>query len=137
VPRAIAGDEGWKYAQRATADLDGDGTKETAVLIADALLDAQGQPMWDHGHRWQVYVQAPDGQVTRVYARFLPNGKLTAELVAADSGTTPATPRIVLLEQTPHHIGVYEVSYRGPGQIDVRKHLDRAIDTWFVGSPRP
>src|SRR5687768_8285920 len=42
VPRAGAGDPGWNYQQRATADFDGDGTAETAVLISDVLLDPAG-----------------------------------------------------------------------------------------------
>jgi hypothetical protein len=134
IPSARAGDAGWRYQQRVSADLDADGVREAAVLISDVQLDARGQPIWEHGHRWQVYVQEPDGEVTRVYARFLPNGKLTAELTAPESG---AAPTIVLLEQTPQRIGVYEVSYRRPGRVEIRKHLDRAIETWFIGSPRP
>lgn len=136
VPSARAGEPGWMYAQRVIADLDGDGANETAVLISDVGLDTRGRAMWEHGHRWQVYVEERDGEMTRAYARFLPNGKLTAELVVADSGSAPT---IVLLEQTPHHIGVYEVRYRGPGRAEVRKHLDRMTDATrtFLGSPRP
>jgi hypothetical protein len=136
VPQAVAGDSGWAYQQSVTADIDGDGRDESVVLIADVALDATGRPLWEDGHRWQVYVREPDGAITRLYARFLPNGKLTAELVMPPSGTALG---LVLLEQTPDHIGVYEFSYRGPGRSEVYRRLDRAVDRTrtFSGSPRP
>jgi hypothetical protein len=136
VPSATAGDTGWKYAQRVSADLDGDGKEESAVLIADVSLDARGAPLWEDGHRWQVYVQEPDGKVTRLYARFLPNGKLTAYIAAPQGGVRPT---IVLLEQMPDHLAVYEVRYRGPGEIDVWQRVNSSIDRAlsFQGSPAP
>lgn len=137
IPRAAGGDPGWRYQQRVSADLDGDGGPETAVLISDVALDARGQPMWEHGHRWQVYVEESEGGArTHLYARFLPNGKLTAGLTEPDSG---ATPTIVLLEQTPHALGVYELRYERPGRVVVLSRFTRAIDRvrQFVGAPRP
>ncbi|HVE78917.1 MAG TPA: hypothetical protein VNA89_08655 [Gemmatimonadaceae bacterium] len=137
VPRAVAGDPRWRYEQRVSADLDGDGSSEAAVLICDVTLDERGRPLWEDGHRWQVYVEEPEGGArTHVYARFLPNGKLTAELTEPDSG---AMPTILLLEQTPHHLGVYELRYAGPGRVAVVSHLARPLDPvrQFVGAPRP
>jgi hypothetical protein len=137
IPRAAAGDPRWRYQQRVRADLDGDGSAEAAVLICDVGLDARGLPMWEHGHRWQVYVEEPEGGArTYLYARFLPNGKLTAELTEADSG---ATPTIVLVEQAPGHLGVYELRYDGPDRVRVRSRFTRSLDRarYFVGSPRP
>jgi hypothetical protein len=135
VPRAVAGEPRWRYQQRASADLDGDGARETAVLIADVELDARGQPIWEHGHRWQVYVEERDGTRTYVYARFLPNGKLEADLARPDSG---APPTIVLLEQTPYALGVYEVRYLGPGRATIVGRFERRFEQggWFIGSPR-
>lgn len=136
VTQAAAGDTGWAYQQTVSADIDGDGTNESVVLISDVQLDARGQPMWEDGHRWQVYVQEADGAVTRLYARFLPNGKLTADLAIPPSGTGLWP---VLLEQTPFHIGVYEFRYGGPNRVEVHKRLDRELDRTrvFQGSPRP
>lgn len=135
VPAAVAGDTGWAYQQQAVADLDGDGDDETVVVLSDVILDASGRPIWEDGHRWQVYVRESDGRVTRLYARFLPNGKLTAEMAVPPSG---AILGVVLLEQTPHHIGVYEYRYRGPDNVDVYRRLDRDLDPrQFIGSPRP
>lgn len=135
VPPAVAGDTGWAYQQQAVADIDGDGDDETVVVLSDVMLDASGRPMWEDGHRWQVYVREIDGRTTRLYARFLPNGKLTAEMAVPPSGTALG---VVLLEQTPHHLGVYEYRYRGPGSVEVYRRLDRDLDPrQFIGSPRP
>jgi hypothetical protein len=136
VPPAVAGDTPWEYAQRSRADFDGDGQKETAVLIADALVDARGRPMWDHGHRWQVYIEEADSTRTYVYARFLPNGKLEADIAVPGKEKVPT---IVLREHTPYAIGVYEVRYLGPKRARSVRHLYRELDrhAWFEGSPRP
>src|SRR5687768_11514125 len=53
VPKAIAGQSGWKHAQRVRADFDADGKDETLVVISDAELDRRGQPIYSDGHRWQ------------------------------------------------------------------------------------
>lgn len=136
VPPAVAGDSGWAYQQQVVADVDGDGSDESVVLISDVLLDARGRPLWEDGHRWQVYVREPDGRVTRLYARFLPNGTLTADLAAPPSGTQLG---ILLVERTPQHIAVFELRYRGPGAVDVYRRVDTDLDVSrrFTGSPRP
>jgi hypothetical protein len=136
VPQAAAGDTGWAYTQRVSADLDIDGADESLVLISDVQLDERGQPMWEDGHRWQLYVQESDGKVTRLYGRFIPNGKLTVDLSEPDAG---AAPMIVAVEQSPDRIGVYEFRYRGPGRLEVFKRLERELDRTkpLEGSPRP
>jgi hypothetical protein len=138
VPSAVAGDPGWTYSQRVTADFDGSGDDEEAVLISDVALDARGRPLWEDGHRWQLYIQETDGkkEVTRLFARFIPNGKVTAEVGIPSAG---AKSWIVLLVQSPERIAVYEFEYRAPGSADVRKRLERDLDVTkqFSGSPRP
>lgn len=124
VPRAIAGDAQWKYVQRAKADFDGDGADETAVLIADVALDSRGVPLWDDGHRWQLYIEESDSTRTYVYARFLPHGILEAAVTASRTGS----PTIVLREITPHAFGVYEVGYSTSRQVHVVRHLERELD---------
>lgn len=125
VPRAVAGEGRWKYVERATADFDGDGQNETAVLIADVELDARGAPIWDDGHRWQVYFEEPDSTRTYVYGRFLPNGRLEASVTVPDEEQMPT---VVLRELTPHVMGVYEVRYSGPQKAWVVRHLHRELD---------
>jgi hypothetical protein len=135
VPRAVAGQQGWQYQQRVSADLDVDGTMEVAVLISDVGLDARGLPMWEHGHRWQVYVQEPDGTRTYLYARFLPNGKLTAELTQPQSTNAPT---ISLIEQSPTSLALYEIAYNGVGKAEIGMRFERSLQSrTFVGSPRP
>jgi hypothetical protein len=125
VPRAIAGDVQWKYVQRAKADFDGDGRDETAVLIADVALDARGRPLWEDGHRWQLYFEEADSTRTYIYARFLPFGRLEASVTVPDEEKMPT---VVLRELTPHTLGVYEVRYSGPRQSWSIRHLHRELD---------
>jgi hypothetical protein len=136
IPHAVAGDPHWEYARRAKADFNGDGRVETAVLIANAEVDARGIPLWDHGHSWQVYIEEADSTRTYVYAHFLPNGKLDASVTVPDEEKLPT---IVLQENTPYTIGIYEVRYLGPQRVRSVRHLYRELDRhkWFEGSPRP
>jgi hypothetical protein len=136
IPRAVAGDSGWSYSQQVAADLDGDDRDETVVVLCDVTLDASGRPLWEDGHRWQVYVKEQDGTTTRLYARFIPNGALTAEIVTPASGSTLG---LVLLERSASRIGVYEFRYRGANDFQVYRRLERDIDAThrFTGSPRP
>ena len=135
VPKAAAGDPSWIYAQRARADVDGDGAMESAILICDVMLDAAGAPLWEDGHRWQVYVEEADGTRTHLYAKFLPNGTLTADLTEGEDGR----PTITLVERTPERVGVYELRYEGPRRVSGVGHFERAIDprATFQGSSRP
>jgi hypothetical protein len=125
VPRAVAGDPQWQYVQRAKADFDGDGRDETAVLIADVALDARGLPLWEDGHRWQLYFEEPDSTRTYIYARFLPHGKLEASVTVPDEEKMPT---VVLRELTPHQLGLYEVRYSGPARSWSVRHLERQLD---------
>jgi hypothetical protein len=136
VPTARAGDPGWMYAQRVSADFDGDGADETAVLICDVTLDASGRPLWEDGHRWQLYVEESDGKTTRLYARFVPRGRVTAEVGVPSAGQELY---IVVVEHSPERMGVYEYEYRGPMRADVRKRLERDLDParQFTGTMRP
>jgi len=134
IPGAQAGQTGWVYAQRAQADFDADGQIETAVLISDVALDRAGAPLWEDGHRWQLYIEEPGGERTWVYRQFLPNGKLTADVVRRESGT-----RSLLIEaRTPDRIRVYEVKYSGPERLLLINNIERPIEQGtFTGSPRP
>jgi len=74
-PLAVAGQSGWEYQRTASADFDGDGTTETAVLIAQVNL-YHDRPAWEDGHVWQLYIEEADQTRTYLYAQFLPFGVL-------------------------------------------------------------
>lgn len=135
IPRAEAGETGWTYQQQVSVDFDADGQLETAVLLSDVTLDAQGRPLWEDGHRWQVYVEEPSGERTYVMRRFLPNGSLTADVVRRESGTRA----LLLVARTPQKVSVFEVKYSGPQRIVLMNAIERAIEGagTFTGSPRP
>ena len=95
------------------------------MLIADVALDARGAPLWEDGHRWQLYFEEPDSTRTYVYARFLPFGKLEASVAVPYEGKTPT---VVLRESTPHALGIYEVWYSGPRRSRSVHHIQRTLD---------
>jgi hypothetical protein len=133
IPPAVAGAEGWNYQQSAGADLDGDGQAERVVLTAKVEL-YRGRPAWDDGQPWQVYIEAPDGGRTYVYGQRLQLGTLTMRVgsTEASQGST-----VVLLEQLPDRISLYEVSYGGPGRVTVAVRYQRLLDpTGETASPK-
>lgn len=124
LPPAVAGEYGWNYQVRAEADLTGDALPEQVVLTAQVEL-YRGRPAWDDGQPWQVYVEAPDGARTYVYAQRLQLGTLAMRLGLGDDGQPTS---IVLLEHLPDRLSVYEATYRGPGQTTVTRRYQRALD---------
>jgi hypothetical protein len=132
IPPAVAGADGWNYQQSAGADLDGDGQAERVVLTAKVEL-YRGRPAWDDGQPWQVYIESADGRRTYVYGQRLQLGTLTMRVGLNDAG--PAT--VVLLEQLPDRISLYEVSYSGPGRVTVAVRFQRILDpTGETASPK-
>lgn len=133
IPPAVAGAEGWNYQQSARADLDGDGQAERVVLTAKVEL-YRGRPAWDDGQPWQVYIEAPDGGRTYVYAQRLQLGTLTMRVGSTEAGQRPT---LVLLEQLPDRISLYEVSYGGPGRVTGAVRYQRLLDpTGETASPK-
>lgn len=133
IPPAVAGADGWNWHQSAQADLDGDGQAERVVLTARVELH-RGRPAWDDGQPWQVYVEAPGGRRTYVYARRLQLGTLALRITQAERGQ-PAT--LLLLEHLPDRLAVYEANYAGPGRVSVATRLRKALDPHGgLASPR-
>jgi hypothetical protein len=130
----VGSDTSWKYAERASADFDGDGARETAVLIADVSLDARGHPLWEDGHHWRFYFEEPDGVRTYAYDAFVPNGRVDATIPAPQqAGDRPV---VTLLVRAGALIALFEVSYGGPNRMRVRSVYDRPIDKHLSGTPR-
>lgn len=121
---AVGGEDGWSHWRTAVADLDGDGAAERVVVTARVEL-YRGRPAWDDGQPWQVYVEAPDGTRTYVYARYVQMGILEMRLGLPEGGR-PAT--IVLVEHLPDRIAVYEATYAGPGRVVATTRFERRLD---------
>jgi hypothetical protein len=126
IPSAVAGEAGWDYQQSTQADLTGDNQLERVVLTARVEL-YRGQPAWDDGQPWQVYVEAQDGTRTYVYAQRLQLGTLAMRIGLSEAGQ-PAS--IVLLEHLPDRLSVYEVSYVGPGRTSTAVRFQRDLDPY-------
>ena len=124
IPPAVAGQDGWNYYQSAEADLTGDGQPERIVLTARVEL-YRGRPAWDDGQPWQVYVETADGARRYVYAQRLQLGTLTLRIGDRAPGT-PAS--IVLLEQLPGSMSVYEATATSDGTITAVTRFRRALD---------
>lgn len=124
LPPATAGNDGWEYHLRASADLDGDGQPERASLIARVEMNQRG-PLWDDGQPWQLYIEEADGTRTYVYRRFVQLGTVEAHVSSPTSGGTARS--ILLIEKTPQAIRVYEVTYTGPGRVTAVERLAREV----------
>lgn len=130
--QAVAGEDGWMYSQSVQADLDADGAAERVVLTARVEL-YRGRPAWDDGQQWQVYVEEADGTRTPLYARFVQLGTVTMRVGRAEGSQGES---VVLLEHLPDRMAVYEVEYRGPGDVTALERFQRALDpTGDVASP--
>lgn len=133
IAPAIAGEDGWNFRLTTGADLSGDGTPEQVVLTARVEM-VRGRPAWDDGQPWQVYVEESDGTRTRLYAQRLQLGTLSMRVTVGDS---LAHPTIVLLEELPDRLAVYEATYRGPGDATVVAAFVRQVDpVGDAASPR-
>ena len=107
IPPAIAGEDGWNFQQSVSADFTGDGQAERVVLTARVEL-VRGQPAWDDGQPWQVYVESGNGSRTYLYAQRLQLGTLSMRMSQSDSTQLPT---VILLEQLPERWRIFEVRY--------------------------
>lgn len=121
----------WSYRRATKADLDGDGSPENVVLVADVQLTADGKPLWEDGHRWAAFVESSSGQRTLIYGAFVPRGFAEAAVTAADD---QARRRVLIQERTPEQLVTVEVEYRGPGRIRTSSSAHYQLEQWLPGS---
>jgi hypothetical protein len=133
VRPATAADPRWAIMRRASADLDGDGRTEDAILISNVGI-RDGRPLWEDGHHWQLYIEAQSGIRTYLYSRFVPHGYVEPWLTEPDSR---GRRRVVVLERSPFAVRSYEVQYEGAARVTARELFDFATDPshGFSGIP--
>ena len=129
IPEAVAGQEGWNYQRAASADFDGDGREERLVVTARVAM-RDGEPLWEDGQTWQAYVEEPDGQRTYLFARFVQLG--TVEGLVTRPSEADGTPLILLTEQTPHFLRIYEIRYLGPANVHTETRINTAIAHYLL-----
>ena len=118
----------WPHRRTTEADLDGDGRNETVHLAADVTLSDRGEPLWEDGHRWAVWVDDP-ATPTLLYAAFVPNGHVSAAIVVRNPDGT----RDVLVEEsTPDGSRKLVIGYRGPGQARLVSQWGDSVDVDFA-----
>lgn len=132
-PKAVAGQKGWEYQKTSSVDLDGDNIQEQVFLTANVSLN-KGEPLWDDGQIWQVYIQSSDGQRTYVYSKFVQLGQVE---VLTTSKETKRGETILILERTPHAFSVYEVHYCGNGKFQAVQVMSREIDPRLTPTSLP
>lgn len=117
----------WSYRRTLVADLDSDGVPERLVLTSDVYVAEDGEPMWEDGHRWAVYVEEDDGGRTLVYGAFVHLGTVEA---AVSTGVSDRTRRIVILERGPTRARLLVAAYDGPGLHRLVEATGADIQTW-------
>jgi hypothetical protein len=124
--------EKFAYQREASADLDGDGSNERVVLAADVTLRA-GEPLWEDGHRWAVWVVPPNGARTLLYAAFVPNGSVDAAVVTSEEGRRR---RVLVQETTPQSARVFVLEYQGAGKATAVSRQAHDVATWLHRTPK-
>ncbi len=121
---------GWAHRGELTADLDGNGSPENAVLTADVQLSATGAPLWEDGHRWALVIR--DGTDTTVaYAAFVPHGFVEAALLRPSSD---GRREILLQERTPSQLRSISIGYAGPQRATASSAAYYQLEHWLPNS---
>ena len=129
VAASVEAVKGWAYRRALDADLTGDGAPERVVLTSDVTLTPDGQPLWEDGHRWAVYVEEGEEQ-TLLYSAFVPNGFSEAAVSPATEG---ARAEVLISERTPQHLRILTVEYLGAGRARAGTYAQYLIESWLPG----
>jgi len=117
----------WRHRTVLEADLNGDGRTEELVVAADVSLTANGEPLWEDGHRWGVYVE-DSTQKTLLYSRFLPNGVAEVAVGATDGY---GSREVLIVERTPQHSRSIVLEYRRPGSARPVSDANYLLEQWL------
>ncbi len=123
---AAEGEPGWDYRQEVEADLNGDGALEHILVTARAERSPANpnEYLWDDGQPWQVLVTSSKGEKTLVYSRWVQIGQLR---VLVGEPEESGGHHLIILELTGANVSMYEVEYRGPGQVTAKRLLEMPI----------
>jgi hypothetical protein len=96
----------------------------------------RGEPAWDDGQPWQVYIEYPDLGREYVYIQRLQLGNLQMRVAPAD-GSRPAA--VLLIEHLPDRIRLAEVSFdRDQQALRSEVVYERNLDaSGTAGTPLP
>jgi hypothetical protein len=121
---------GWSHRGDLTADLDGDGSAEVAVLTADVQLSAAGAPLWEDGHRWALVIR--DGSDTTVaFAAFVPQGFVEVAVLRPSS---QGSRDLLLQERTPSQLRSISIGYAGPHRATATSAAYYQLEQWLPNS---
>lgn len=93
-----------------SVDVTGDGTADRVELSADALLDARGRPLFEHGHRWRVIVRTAAGAFP-LSDDFVPSGDVRIHTESKPVDEPAAPPAIVIAWRSRESWGERRVRY--------------------------
>ena len=122
---------GWSYRKSVSADLDGDGTTEAITLASDVTVrPATGQPIWEEGHRWAVFVD-DRGTRTLLYGAFVPHGFVECAIGIEGSDGSRA---VIVQERSPRHLRVMDIAYRGRDSARLQSDAHYPLEQWLPDS---
>ena len=122
---------GWPYVKSASVDLDGDGTTETVTLASDvSLQQTTGQPIWEDGHRWAVFVD-DRGAKTLLYGGFVPHGFVECAIGIEESDGSRV---VIVQERSPRHLRVMDIAYRRRGEARLQSDGHYPLEQWLPDS---
>ena len=121
-PAAVESPNAWQYKRMMSYDLNGDGTKENIVILANIVVSSDGKESWDDGQAWEVRIEETDKTVTRVYAQYIQLGLLKG-YITMEQGRAG----IFLLEETAGGFKGFEIQYIGHGRFNANQLFSRSI----------
>lgn len=117
----------WQHRTGLDVDLNGDGEPESLVVASDVTVMDSGEPIWEDGHRWAVYVE-DSAQRTLLYSSFLPHG--VAEVAIGTAGSDGSRD-VLIVERTPQHSRAVVVHYQRAGVARLVSDANYPLDRWL------
>jgi hypothetical protein len=117
----------WAHRSTHDVDLNANGSPGRLVVASDVTVMASGEPLWEDGHRWAIYVEEGDRR-TLLYAAFLPHGTAEVALAAPDE---LGRRDVVVVERTPQHSRTLVVAYDSVGSARTVSFANYPLERWL------